>query len=46
LNVSNLQLNADGTVRALNGFGVIAGTNSVGREYDERYIRLGLRMSF
>jgi hypothetical protein len=46
LNVSNLQLNADGTVRALNGFGVIAGTNSVGREYDERYIRIGLRMSF
>ena len=46
LNVSNLQLNADGTVRALNGFGVIAGTNSVGREYDERYIRLGLRLSF
>jgi len=46
LNVSNLQLNADGTVRALNGFGVIAGTNSTGREYDERYIRLGLRMSF
>jgi Carboxypeptidase regulatory-like domain/TonB dependent receptor/TonB-dependent Receptor Plug Domain len=46
LNVSNLQLNADGTVRALNGFGVIAGTNSVGREYDERYIRLGLRFSF
>ena len=45
-NVSNLQLNPDGSVRALNGFGVIAGTNSVGREYDERYIRLGLRMSF
>jgi hypothetical protein len=45
-NVSSLQLNSDGTVRALNGFGVITGTNSVGREYDERYIRLGLRMSF
>lgn len=45
-NVQNLQLNPDGSVRALNGFGVITGTNSVGREYDERYIRLGVRVSF
>ena len=45
-NISNLQLNPDGSVLALNGFGVIAGTNSVGREYDERYIRLGVRFSF
>lgn len=46
LNVSNLQLNADGTVRNLNGFGVISGTNSVGREYAERYARVGLRLTF
>jgi len=46
LNVSSLQLNPDGTVRNLNGFGVISGTNSVGREYAERYIRLGLRVNF
>jgi hypothetical protein len=46
LNVSNLQLNPDGTVRNLNGFGVINSTVSSGREYSERYIRLGLRMGF
>ena len=46
LNVSNLQLNPDGTVRSLNGFGVINSTQSSGREYSERYIRLGLRMGF
>jgi hypothetical protein len=45
-NVSNLQLNPDGSVRALNGFGVITGTNALGREYAERYARLGLRLSF
>jgi hypothetical protein len=46
LNVSNLQLNPDGTVRNLNGFGVINATQSAGREYSERYVRLGLRMGF
>jgi hypothetical protein len=46
LNVSNLQLNPDGTVRSLNGFGVINATQNVGREYSERYMRLGIRMSF
>jgi hypothetical protein len=45
-NVSNMQLNADGTVRSLNGFGVINSTQSSGREYSERYVRLGLRMGF
>jgi hypothetical protein len=45
-NVSNLQLNADGTVRNLNGFGVINSTQNVGREYSERYMRLGIRLSF
>ena len=46
LNVSNLQLNPDGSVRSLNGFGVINSTQSSGREYSERYIRFGLRLGF
>jgi hypothetical protein len=46
LNVSDLQLNPDGTVRNLNGFGVINATQNVGREYSERYVRLGMRLSF
>ena len=45
-NVSNVVYNTDGSIRSLNGFGSITGTNNVGREYDERYIRLGVRMSF
>ena len=46
VNVSNLLFNPDGTVRDLNGFGVINTTNFAGREYSERYIRLGMRLSF
>jgi hypothetical protein len=45
-NVSNLQLNPDGTVRNLNGFGVITSTIRTGRQYDEREWRLGLRFGF
>ncbi len=45
-NMSNVTYNADGSILALNGFGSITGTNNVGREYDERYIRLGVRFSF
>ena len=45
-NVSNLQLNPDGTVRNLNGFGVITSTNRLGRQYDEREWRLGARLTF
>ena len=45
-NVANLQLNPDGTVRALNGFGVITTTNRLGRQYDEREFRLGVRFTF
>jgi hypothetical protein len=45
-NVSNLQLNADGTVRNLNGFGVITSTTRTGRQYDEREWRLGARFGF
>jgi hypothetical protein len=46
LNVSNLQLNPDGSVQNLNGFGVINTTQFAGREYSERYVRLGMRLSF
>ena len=45
-NVSNLQLNQDGAVRNLNGFGVITTTNRTGRQYDEREMRLGIRFGF
>jgi hypothetical protein len=45
-NVSNLQLNTDGTIRSLNGFGTITSTNRTGRQYDEREWRLGLRLGF
>lgn len=45
-NVSNLQFNPDGSVRNLNGFGVITSPNRVGRQYDERELRLGVRFGF
>jgi len=46
-NVSNLQLNADGSVRALGGFTEITGLQSTGRDgIDERVFRLGFRLSF
>jgi hypothetical protein len=44
--IQNVSYNADGSIRALNGFGSITGTNNVGREYDERYLRIGVRLSF
>jgi hypothetical protein len=46
-NVSNLQLNPDGTVRNLGGFATITSTTNSGREgIDERLFRLGLRFGF
>ena len=46
-NVSNLQLNGDGSVRNLGGFTEITGLQSTGRDgIDERVFRLGLRVSF
>ena len=41
-NVSNLQLNPDGTVRNLNGFAEITGTN----DGSERQMRLGVRFGW
>jgi hypothetical protein len=45
-NVSNLQLNADGSVKNLNGFDTITAVNPLGRLIDPRYFRFGLRVSF
>ncbi len=46
-NVSNLQLNADGTIRALGGFTEITSLQNTGRDgIDERVFRFGLRLSF
>lgn len=46
-NVSNLQLNPDGSIRSLGGYTEITSTNGRAREgQDERSIRLGLRFSF
>ena len=46
-NVSNMVLNADGTVRSLGGYTVITATQGNGREgIDERMFRFGLRLTF
>jgi hypothetical protein len=45
-NVSNLNLNSDGTVRSLGGFTTITGVSAPSRLTDERYLRLGLRIGF
>jgi hypothetical protein len=46
-NVSNLQLNADGTIRNLGGFSSITSTANTGRDgIDERLFRLGVRIGF
>jgi hypothetical protein len=45
--VSNLQLNADGTIRNLAGFSSITSTANSGRDgIDERVVRVGLRLGF
>jgi outer membrane receptor protein involved in Fe transport len=47
LNVSNLQLNADGTIRNLGGFSSITTSANTGRDgIDERLIRVRLRFGF
>jgi hypothetical protein len=45
-NISNVTFNPDGTIRALNGVGAITSTVRIGRQYDEREWRLGLRFGF
>jgi hypothetical protein len=46
-NVSNMTLNADGTIRSLGGYTVLNATKGTGREgVDERVFRFGMRLSF
>jgi outer membrane receptor protein involved in Fe transport len=46
-NVSNLQLNGDGSVRNLGGFTAITSTSGIGRDgIDERIFRFGLRVGW
>lgn len=43
-NASNMSLNPDGTIRALNGFGQITATAALGRVIDQRFFRFSLRL--
>lgn len=45
-NVSNMSLNADGSIKNLGGFGQITSTNPLGRLLDQRYFRFGFRLLF
>jgi hypothetical protein len=46
-NVSNMQLNSDGSVRDLGGFATVTSTSGIGREgIDERVFRFGLRLGW
>jgi hypothetical protein len=45
-NVSNMVLNSDGSIRNLAGYSAITGTQNLGRDFDERHLRFGLRLSF
>ena len=45
-NISNVQFNPDGSIRALNGVGSITRTDRTGRQCDEREWRLGMRFGF
>jgi len=45
-NVSNMIMNADGTVKALNGFASITSVRGLGRSFDERFFKLGARLSW
>ena len=45
-NVSNMVLNQDGTIRNLAGYSQILSTQNLGRDFDERQFRFGLRVSF
>lgn len=45
-NVSNMQLNSDGTLKDLKGFGQITAAAPVGRVLDQRYFRFGLRLGW
>jgi len=45
-NASNLVLNPDGSIKNLAGYTTISSTQNLGRDFDERHLRFGLRVSF
>jgi len=45
-NASNLVLNPDNTIRNLAGYSTITSTQNLGKDFDERHIRFGMRISF
>jgi hypothetical protein len=45
-NMSAVTYNADGSIKSLNGVGAITSTVRLGRQYDEREWRLGVRWGF
>jgi hypothetical protein len=45
-NISNVVFSPDGSVTNLGGVGAITNTTRVGRQYDERELRLGVRFAF
>jgi hypothetical protein len=45
-NVSNMVLNPDGSIRNLAGYTQILSTENLGRDFDERHFRFGLRLTF
>ena len=45
-NVSNMSLNADGSVKNLGGYTSITSTQNLGKDYDERHIQFDFRVSF
>ena len=42
----NLLLNSDGSIRSLNGYAQVFSVNGASRVVDERYFRLGMKISF
>jgi hypothetical protein len=45
-NVSNRQLNSDGSLKSLNGFSQITSPQLLGRLIDQRYLRFAFRLNF
>jgi hypothetical protein len=45
-NRSNLVFNPNGSIKSLAGYTAITGTQNLGRDFDERHVRFGLRISF
>lgn len=45
-NVSNMVLNADGTIKNLGGYSTITNVQNLGRDFDERHIQFDLKITF